>query len=398
MRTFQHFLFVTAVLVLSGCSLLSIDINDIKSAPANMLVVVNGDIYNSIKPSIDQYSTDLAEAGSGVFLEIWNDGSVSDLQTLIFTHPEKPDAALLVGNIPAAWYEQTSFDDYEKFPCDIFLMSSATVWYDNDKDGYYDSHSPIYIDVYVSRINGSAEELNFYFQKIKNFKDGITVQNNTAYIFKDDDWFDFKRGSKFGLDKVFSTIYLSETSSSTVKSKYKDNLASPAVDFVYQWIHANPLSLYIDNNSSYEKLPLSEIDSTINGSFYNMFNCSAARFTQDNLGMTYLTKTATGLAVTGSTKVGGNYHPYEFNKALSLGGSWGNAFQVWYNYYGHEDDEWYLGMTILGDPTLQITEKSPTARSFNLMQAFPTITPVTDEERESLYRNLLDFEKNTGTE
>ena len=47
---------------------------------------------------------------------------------------------------------------------------------------------------------------------------------------------------------------------------------------------------------------------------------------------------------------------------------------------------------------LQIAEETAAARSFNAVQAYSSITPATEEERESMYINLLDFEESVGTE
>ncbi len=123
-----------------------------------------------------------------------------------------------------------------------------------------------------------------------------------------------------------------------------------------------------------------------------MFNCKGARFTGDNLGMTYLIDTDTGLAVTGSTKVGGNYYPLEFHRTLTVGSNWGNAFKSWYNYYGKKDDEWFLGMVILGDPSLYLKDIQ-VDRSLS-RSALQSILPPSEEEIGSIAENLIIFDEN----
>jgi hypothetical protein len=89
-------------------------------------------------------------------------------------------------------------------------------------------------------------------------------------------------------------------------------------------------------------------------SFLNLFNCSAARFTEPNLAATYLVGTGWGLAVIGPTKVGGLLYPRAFHQALGDGFGWGESFRKWYNQTGASDDAWFLGTVILGDPMLMV--------------------------------------------
>jgi hypothetical protein len=71
-------------------------------------------------------------------------------------------------------------------------------------------------------------------------------------------------------------------------------------------------------------------------------------------------RTDYGLAVQGSTKVGGNYHPQAFHHALAKGARWGDAHLCWYNECGVKDDRWFMGMVILGDPMLTVACRTRT--------------------------------------
>jgi len=96
------------------------------------------------------------------------------------------------------------------------------------------------------------------------------------------------------------------------------------------------------------------------------------------------------LAVTGSTKVGGNYYPLEFHRTLAVGSSWGNAFKSWYNYFGSSDDEWFLGMVILGDPALYIKDgKNIRTLSRN---TFSQLVPPDDDSISLMGENLILFD------
>jgi hypothetical protein len=46
--------------------------------------------------------------------------------------------------------------------------------------------------------------------------------------------------------------------------------------------------------------------------------------------------------------------PRLFHGALGNGSTWGEAYREWYNNNGNTDDEWFLGMVILGDPLLRV--------------------------------------------
>ena len=74
------------------------------------------------------------------------------------------EGALLVGNLPAAFYEHrvicTAWDrinrcvwfEYEEFPTDVYLQDRAAEWDDADGDGLYDSHGDLNLEIFVSRL------------------------------------------------------------------------------------------------------------------------------------------------------------------------------------------------------------------------------------------------------
>ncbi|MBN1647044.1 MAG: hypothetical protein JW874_03330 [Spirochaetales bacterium] len=377
--------------------MLDLGIEDASDPPAGVLVLVDNSIYQDISASVQQYMSDLELHGTSAGLELWpRNDDVEALRSFIQNYPNI-DSAFLIGDLPAAWYEQTAFEVYEHFPCDLYLMSKNTDWKDSDGNGILDSHSKLEVSIYLSRINGPADQLIRYFERVHRYKTASGNTAGSAYIFKDDDWFGYRLGSDFGISRIFQEVKINENEKTTVLSNYRNELLPPCVNYVYQWIHATPSSLHIDNRGSYEIIRSENITSEISGMFYNLFDCSAARFTQENIGMRYLMNTDTGLAVTGSTKTGGNYYPFEFHQVLSLGGTWGRAFQSWYNRFAVYDDEWFLGMIILGDPTLQLTDApegdySPSVRSIQ------NIIPPGDEEKEKMFRTLLEFKRNHSEE
>ncbi len=385
-------------LILAGCSMLLLSDETIYveiEKTEKLLLVVDEALYPSLESTIDQYMYEVEEKGCLVELATWKGGTVSDLKSIIQNaYDEKViGGAFLVGHLPAFWYEQNSFGKHEEFPCDLYFMDLDAAWEDRDEDGIYDYHTSLNLDIFISRVAGTVQELNGYFSKVHSYRAGGLPMSKSAYIFKDDDWSDYERGSKFGLSDIYESIKISEVPGETVKSNYLLKLTDSGAEYVYQWIHAYPPLLCIEDNGSFEYVFTSDISSNnTKGLFYNLFNCSASRFTETNLAMTYLLNTDYGLATHGSTKVGGNYYPKVFHYVLSRGGSWGEAYKAWYNNYGVSDDKWFMGMVILGDPMLYLTKAVP-----KVIKAEPmTSIPPSSEEIEKLIELFFNFEKDYG--
>lgn len=380
------------LLPLSGCSVMMLDPLPADTSPSEILLVVEQSRFAELEDSLNQYARDISAEGGSVEIRTFpSSGDPASLHAMISDRGDSISGSFFVGDLPAVWYEQNAFGKPEEFPIDLYYMDLDAVWTDSDKDGKYDDHSPLEITHYVSRITGDNRELISYFSKLHNYRTGNYSYLGGAFIFKDEDWFDTYRGSSFGLDRMYDSVRIREKASETLKDDYLYNVAYEGADYVYQWIHATPTSLYISDGSSYSTFRYSEIEQyNTKGRFINMFNCKGARFTQANLAMAYLNGTDTGLAVTGSTKVGGNYYPLEFHRTLTAGSSWGNAYKSWYNYFGRNDDEWFLGMIILGDPTLRIID-AEVDRSIT-RNSFSQLVPPDDETTSRLGEVLILFD------
>ena len=90
----------------------------------------------------------------------------------------------------------------------------------------------------------------------------------------------------------------------------------------------------------------------LRASFFTMYDCHASRFTEPNLGMAVTLQTDYGLATVGNTRKGGMKDATAFHRELAEGASWGEAYLRWYNEIGRQDDRWYLGVVLTGDPML----------------------------------------------
>ena len=165
----------------------------------SLLVVVNYDLFHDIEPSLELYAEGLRHRGVEVHVEPWAPGvvedevgAVTDLRELIFRYrdEEQIDGALLVGELPVAWYEQEAFDTEEWFPMDIYLQDRDAIWTDADEDGRLDGHSPLELDIYTSRIDGSAEELREYFDRVDYYRNIGPLVEVRAFVFIGDEWAD----------------------------------------------------------------------------------------------------------------------------------------------------------------------------------------------------------------
>lgn len=358
----EFFICGGALLFLIGCTrfptLEDLSKLEVKRADSILLVVESG-AYPAISESIDTYRQDLEKEGCTVSCALWDGGGARELRSFLRSSMGSGamHGAFLVGNLPAVWYEQSGFAGHEEFPCDLYFMDVDAGWEDRDGDGILDAHSSLSLDMFVSRIEGTGAEISHYFEKVHRYRTGELTVWKGAYIFKDDDWTDFHRGSSFELSRIYGDVDLCEDVAESLKSAYVAKLSGTGAEYVYQWIHSYPPLLCIKGAAEYEYVHTSDVASiNFKGVFYNLFDCSATRFTEENLGAAYLLRTDYGLAVMGSTKVGGNYHPLVFHYALAGGARWGDAYKCWYNEYGVLDDKWFMGMVILGDPMLTLTE------------------------------------------
>lgn len=99
-----------------------------------------------------------------------------------------------------------------------------------------------------------------------------------------------------------------------------------------------------------------------NAFFYNLFACSNARFTEaDYMAGWYIfdkpgASKSNGLVAIGSTKTGSMLLFENFYGPMGTGKIVGDAYKDWWNALGTDHDigerQWYYGMTLLGDPTI----------------------------------------------
>lgn len=354
-----------------------------KRADYDLLIVVESEKLEVIQSALDQYVLDLEADGISSHTITFGTGTAEDLkQTLgsyyVFHHIK---GAFLIGTLPAAWAERVHVDhgveSVEQFPTDLFLMDLVGSWQDQGTyaclygsctlnaaatNGIYDtfpSNVERELEIYVSRLRGTEAELNSYFGKNHTFRTTGALLPERSFLFVDDDW-DGNYPDLFLLDTLYSTgdvdTMYSETT--TLAENYLDYMENQGAEYVHQWIHSSPYHLSIKEPGGASGVILaSDIrDRDLKGTFFNLFDCSAHRFTEPGmiLSEAYL-RTGYGLASVGSTKPGAMLNTEIFNEKIGGGEYWGAAFQQWYNEIGRDNDSWHLGMSIMGDPMLTLS-------------------------------------------
>lgn len=404
MKTIKNLMFflIIAMTVFVGCDLDDDDdVNPDKYYPSKILIVVDNDVYSSVKSNVDDYVDDIREQQNtdGIIYK-WESGTAEDLRTAIldFIQSDTISGVFLVGDLPAAWYEmETDWKVHEEFPFDIFYGATNTDFTDSDSDGKYDGHSTLDLKLFVGRIDGSSTEINNYFTKNHDYRINGALVAEGAYLFIDDDWQSMYATQTFNIQNAVPDLEVCVNLNATTSTAYLNKLKGAGALYVHQLIHSYPSRLAIDHEGATQYITASEVVSeNLKGSFYQMFNCSGARFTEDCLGMTYVMKTSYGLAVQGTTKTGGNYWPQDFNNQLGAGKSWGEAFIYWFdsgtggNYL---DEKWKMGLVLLGDPMLRLTTATAKTMS-HLNESLPVIDPEKNVyDREEIDNLIQTFEQ-----
>jgi hypothetical protein len=209
-------------------------------------------------------------------------------------------------------------------------------------------------------------------------------QNQPHYrglAYQDDDWPN-PAESRYLEGQLTHERTLVNTSTTTNATDYLTRISQIPGGFFYihQMIHSGSTSLGFKTGSNWDTddVSINELNATLRrGHFYNLFDCSAARYVDNNfLGGMYTIASPYGLGAVGSTKTGamGVFEVYYANLSGALRqqdagfeSDWdvlvgqkqtfGTAFLKWFRYiakggFSLGEMQWHYGMTYIGDPTL----------------------------------------------
>lgn len=337
----------------------------------DVLVLVDDDVYSGVSASIDQYVLDIGRDGYWGTIHVIQGGTPTQIRSYI--RERNPVGALLVGAIPAPWFElDNDFHGvHSEFPCDLYYMDTNGVWHDPDNDGKFsDVTGNMDPEIWIGRIwtptsNGNdAALINDYFARNHAFRLGMLGHARSALAFVDDDWVSF---DDCAFDECFPSSVITKYTNPNVTDA---DLYKAEVNTLRSWIqlcaHSSTHShaLWVPSQNQNEYIPVAYFRDTNppNAHFYNLFCCGPGRFTaSDYLAGWYIFDKSGGgvnhgLVSVASAKSGSMLMFEDFYRSLGQHRIIGDAFVDWWKARGpvHDDGErrWFYGLVLLGDPTL----------------------------------------------
>ncbi|MGB5695233.1 MAG: hypothetical protein WBM46_06255 [Polyangiales bacterium] len=340
----------------------------------SFLVVVESSVFEPLKPSLERYAEAMRLSQFRIHVQPWVPGTARELQAFVFDYFDHYgiEGALLIGDLPAAEYEQIGLHGYERFPTDLYLQDRDAIWVDQNDNGIFDYHTELEIELYTSRLIGTPSQLRAYFDRADDYRRVGPLVDVSAFIFIDDDWSGNDTSDVLGLDELFSSVEVVQSTDESTLDTYLAKLTGDGAEFVYQKIHGYHEWIGIDEPDGQSKLSTQNImDENLKVSFVNMINCFAADFTEDeSVAAAYTVGTDYGLAIIGSTKEGHMTDPRTFHAHLAHGMRWGEAYRAWFNEQGKWNDVWYLGVVLMGDPLLTLTGDLPDSGGGRHLEVF----------------------------
>jgi hypothetical protein len=333
-----------------------------------VLILVSPRIFSGLGEKVLRYGHDLNHQGYEVDMVEYSGGTPGNLRSFIVSGKQNLIGCVLIGDIPVAWYEVD--DDfyeygYAEFPCDLFLMDIDGQWRDTDGNEIYDLHQDGSGDrmpeIFVGRIDGSRMEgneieiLDRYFDKNHEYWNGDIYLHHYGLTYTEDDWSVYS-DMQNDISYLYKSNYEAVSAPATDRDDYLDNrLKNIIYEYIQLACHSSSNAHYFTRNGI---LTSNQVRNTPpSGLSFNLFCCSALRFTDHNcLGGSYIfNQGQKALSVVGSTKTGSMLEFRFFYQSLSAGNPLGTALKEWFRQiapYDAYDLFWHYGMTVLGDPLM----------------------------------------------
>lgn len=337
----------------------------------DILVLVAHDVYDAVSASIDQYVLDVGRDGYWATIHVIQNGTPATVRSYI--RERNPVGVLLVGAIPAPWFElDNDFHGvHSEFPCDLYYMDTNGTWNDPDGDGKFNDHTgDLNPEIWVGRVwtptaNGNdAVLINDYFARNHKFRLGMLGHARSALAFVDDDWTGF---DDCAFDEQFPASLITKYTNPdmTDADRYKaevNSLRSWVQLCAHSSTHSHALWVPSQNQNEHIHVAYFRDTNPPNAHFYNLFCCGPGRFTtSDYLAGWYIFDKSgggmnNGLVAIASAKSGSMKMFEDFYRPLGQGKVIGDAFVDWWKARGpahdHGEQCWYYGLVLLGDPTL----------------------------------------------
>lgn len=336
-------------------------------AIGRIYILVNESLYGEIRSHLDQYLSDVVDAGYSVEVYTVLGGTPEDIRSFLQDGlPYDLIGCVFVGDVPEPWYEiyncwGTGYN--EEFPMDLFYMDLDGMWTDSDDDGIYDGHSgDVAPEIWVGRLKASniygdeASLIKNYFEKNHRYRTGELTTPRRALIYIDDDWVSMADGVNSSLSEIYNGMTdVVVDGATTTAEDYKSRIAEG-----YEWVH---LQCHGSTGGHTFKIGSNWTGGTVYSTdytlidppvfFYQLFVCSGARYVEPNyLAGSCIFTDDYGLLALGSTKTGSMLWFSDFYGNLAEGDCVGEAFRRWFMEYGEYEPCWFYGLAIIGDPTL----------------------------------------------
>ncbi len=361
-----------------------------------VLLLVESNLAERIADSLDTFMEDLTLDGHSVIFEAASGGTAAELKehlTELYQEDEGLEGALLIGELPIEWFE--FYNDYNAygyavFPCDLALMDLDGSWEDFDGNGVFDRHSDgsgdVAPELWVGRMivtdwmGDETEVLESYFERNHAYRRGEILPNGSSLVYVDDDWAYWAGQYAQEIAMGFPDITQVSEENTTRKDDYLPRLVQD-YDHIATFVHSSPSEHYFVYRGNYDIMDWDEVPAESTALFYELFACSNSNFAEAvYMGGVYALNTEFGLLALGSTKTGSMLERPAYYGALGDFEEFGSAFVAWWEavqpYDVGQRNNWYYGMTQIGDPTLRVGYATVEVDVENIVIDQPEAEPV----------------------
>lgn len=295
-------------------------------------------------------------------------------ETLVAARWKGLVGCVLIGDLPFARVRRKGVEDARPSP--LYYMDLDGDWSKGaQEDAYtaYPAFPKILPEIWAGVIHAETlagapvEHLRRYLDRTARYRAGLPGRTRGALVFVDDEWIRPLKPQTAGLEAIYgaeNVAVLREQSESTA-DRLRQELAQER-EFLHVIAHGDPSRGIVVMQEDPKDRVVTPADirriapKTL---FYNFGNCSLARFTErDYAGGWFVFGPGDGLVGLGSTMTGMMIATETFYQDLSWGAPFGDALVRWYAREVPRDRkaterEWYLGVVLLGDPTLTLPGK-----------------------------------------
>ncbi len=381
-------------------------------------IIVESTLVLSIIDHLDTLINDLTAEGYQVTLFSAQGGSCESLRTLLQQEYQNGlTSAILIGNLPVAWFQM--IDDwnnnrrrdpdegYEEFPCDLYFMDLDGIWEDNwhrydtldslvpGTDSIFDTHSgdiapEIGVSrIYVNPLGNQVALVRSYLSRCHQYRSGRLNVTDRALVYIDDDWVPWAGEWNNLVGFLYpERVFIADSEQTRVRD-YQPRIDTAAYQWMQLCAHSWPggHAMKYNRGRSWDWFYAESIPRfNPEVSFYNLFACSNARFTEPGYcGGRYVFQSASGLGAVGSTKTGSMLEFGDFYSPLGNGSTLADALCLWFcaraeGGFEPWEKSWFYGMCLIGDGLLK--PRVPVAVSENNRSTPPP--PIATIQRNQL--------------